>query len=191
MPSDTRKGAEDGQSSAPRPLTLKPPATIISPPSPIDPSPTSRFPTPPRQTDSPESTSSSDESFTSKPRRPRGPSHHLGPLPLAADSFVPSPAASPSALSPQRTRSHPTSPRSASPTSPYFRPKDHRRESSTHRVRETVDGEQRSTEDGQRMINQYKIGKALGKGAYATVESGVDIGTGIEYVNSRGGVCWR
>lgn len=33
------------------------------------------------------------------------------------------------------------------------------------------------------MVNQYKIGKSLGKGAYAKVELGVDVGTGLEYVN--------
>lgn len=34
------------------------------------------------------------------------------------------------------------------------------------------------------MVNQYKIGKTLGKGAYAKVELGVDVGTGLEYVCS-------
>ena len=46
-----------------------------------------------------------------------------------------------------------------------------------------MDGEQRNTQDGERMVNQYKIGKALGRGAYAKVELGVDVGTGTEYVN--------
>jgi len=32
------------------------------------------------------------------------------------------------------------------------------------------------------MVNQYKIGLSLGKGAYAKVELGVDVGTGTEYV---------
>jgi [calcium/calmodulin-dependent protein kinase] kinase len=33
------------------------------------------------------------------------------------------------------------------------------------------------------MINQYRIGRSLGKGAYAKVELGVDVGTGKEYVS--------
>lgn len=59
----------------------------------------------------------------------------------------------------------------------------HRRESSTHRVRETIYGETRSTVDGQRMVNQYRLGKTLGKGSYASVEHAIDVGTGIEYVS--------
>lgn len=55
--------------------------------------------------------------------------------------------------------------------------------SSTHRVRETTDGETKSTEDGQRMVNQYRMGPSIGQGAYAKVELGVDVGTGIEYVS--------
>lgn len=59
----------------------------------------------------------------------------------------------------------------------------HRRESSTHRVRETIYGETRSAGDGSRMVNQYRLGKTLGKGSYASVEHGIDVGTGIEYVS--------
>lgn len=59
-----------------------------------------------------------------------------------------------------------------------------RRRSSSHRVRETVAGEQKSTEDGARVINQYRIGKSLGKGAFAKVELAVDMTTGTEYVSS-------
>jgi len=33
-------------------------------------------------------------------------------------------------------------------------------------------------------VNQYKIGKSLGSGAYAKVELGVDVGTGQEYVRA-------
>ena len=44
-----------------------------------------------------------------------------------------------------------------------------------------MDGHQRSTEDGQRMVNQYRIGESIGRGAYAKVEKGVDVGTGQEY----------
>jgi serine/threonine protein kinase len=36
------------------------------------------------------------------------------------------------------------------------------------------------------MINQYRIGRSLGKGAYAKVELGVDVGTGKEYVRGYG-----
>jgi len=45
-----------------------------------------------------------------------------------------------------------------------------------------MDGRQTSSDDGHRMVNQYKIGLSLGKGAYAKVELGVDVGTGTEYV---------
>jgi calcium/calmodulin-dependent protein kinase kinase 2 len=45
-----------------------------------------------------------------------------------------------------------------------------------------MDGEQRSTDTGERMVNQYRIGQSIGKGAYANVELGVDVGTGQEYV---------
>ena len=33
------------------------------------------------------------------------------------------------------------------------------------------------------MVNQYRLGKSLGSGAYAKVELGVDVGTGVEYVS--------
>lgn len=33
------------------------------------------------------------------------------------------------------------------------------------------------------MINQYSIGKSLGKGAYASVSLGIDVGTGEQYVS--------
>lgn len=70
------------------------------------------------------------------------------------------------------------------PSSPDFRPNTRggRRQSSQHKVRETVSGEQRTGLDGQRMINQYRIGKKLGHGAYASVMLGLDVGTGTEYV---------
>jgi [calcium/calmodulin-dependent protein kinase] kinase len=32
-------------------------------------------------------------------------------------------------------------------------------------------------------VNQYKIGRSLGQGAYAKVELGVDVTTGKEYVS--------
>lgn len=72
------------------------------------------------------------------------------------------------------------------PSSPYHYPKriGHRRTSSTHRVRETPNGQQRNTEDGETMVNQYKIGKGLGKGGFAKVELAVDVGTGKEYVST-------
>lgn len=70
-------------------------------------------------------------------------------------------------------------------TAPVDKEKRHRRrESSTHRVRETIYAEQRSTVDGARMVNQYRLGKNLGKGSYASVEHGIDVGTGIEYVSA-------
>lgn len=71
------------------------------------------------------------------------------------------------------------------PSSPHAYPKriGHRRESSTHRVKETPNGLQRSTEDGEVMVNQYRIGKGLGKGGFAKVELAVDVGTGKEYVS--------
>ncbi|WVQ83489.1 hypothetical protein IAT38_005630 [Cryptococcus sp. DSM 104549] len=86
-------------------------------------------------------------------------------------------------LSASPTGSHASLTRSPSPSSPQFRPRGlhHRRTSSTHRVRETVDGQQSNTADGNRMVNQYKIGKALGQGAYAKVELAVDVETGTEY----------
>ena len=82
--------------------------------------------------------------------------------------------------------SYPSS-RSASPSSPQYRMKGlhHRRTSSTHRVRETIAAEKTNTPDGQRMVNQYRIGKSLGRGGYATVELAKDVGTGIEYVSSK------
>ena len=183
-----------------RPTHLQPPATIISPPSPTDvkSSHSSSFSTPPRpqsaqnsdsdvEYDSPDSGVPSSASPFSPEARPRAASNHLGPIPLVATQYSStpvllhpdSPAASPRPRSPVSTRS-------PSPSSPQYRPRRlaNRRESSTHRVRETMDGEQRNTQDGGRMVNQYKIGEALGRGAYAKVELGVDVGTGTEYVNS-------
>ena len=119
--------------------------------------------------------------------------------PLAATQLSTSPAREPSLLAPYSPGSSPSAtplsrndsqlpvhPRAPSPSSPHFRPKPshHRRTSSTHRVRETIGGEQRDTEDG-RMVNQYKIGKSLGSGAYAKVELGLDVKTGKQYVGSE------
>ncbi len=59
----------------------------------------------------------------------------------------------------------------------------HRRTSSAHRVRETLNAKHHSTSEGQRMVNQYALGPTIGKGAYATVERGIDVGTGTEYVS--------
>jgi hypothetical protein len=36
------------------------------------------------------------------------------------------------------------------------------------------------------MVNQYRIGRSLGRGAYASVELAVDVGTGKEYVSQSG-----
>lgn len=132
---------------------------------------------------------------------PRAPSASLGPAPIAATHMSSSPVwGSPAAGRPSSTsllppespdpsagpsRSGSISPRSPSPSSPAYHSQrlGHRRQSSSHRVRETTDGEQRQTESGERMINQYRIGRSLGKGAYAKVELGVDVGTGKEYVS--------
>lgn len=122
------------------------------------------------------------------------------PHPLANHALSASPAKDPGLLlSPQpmlsRTLSNDSngsaasgsalSTRAPTPSSPDYRPRrtHHRRTSSTHKVRETVDGEQKTTADG-RLVNQYRIGKSLGEGAYAKVELGVDITTGKEYVSS-------
>lgn len=73
-----------------------------------------------------------------------------------------------------------------SPSSPSYGPtlmRQHRRQSSQHRVRETIYAEERNTIDGARLINQYRMGKHLGRGAYATVELAMDVGTGIQYVS--------
>lgn len=74
--------------------------------------------------------------------------------------------------------------RAPSPSSPDYRNVlRSSRQNSTHRVRETTVGSQRNTLDGARMVNQYKIGRTLGKGAFATVYSSLDVGTGEEYVS--------
>jgi len=191
-------------SSAPALTLLRPPATIISPPSPIDPthsipgfsSPTALSPACDEPSeliayDSPEedeveNDTASDRSnllpVTSRARpRPNGP--------IAAKTLSTSPSREPSLLTPgSPLPSNPTLPllpRAASPSSPHYhaRPSHHRRMSSTHRVKETIGGEQKSTEDGAIMVNQYRLGKSLGSGAYAKVEIGVDVGTGVEYVS--------
>lgn len=118
--------------------------------------------------------------------------------PIAAKQMSTSPRNEPSLLTPHSPNLSPSATpiptsenkfplisRAPSPSSPHFRPKPshHRRTSSTHVVRETTQGEQRNTEDGERMVNQYRIGKSLGSGAYAKVELGVDVGTGEEFVS--------
>lgn len=50
-------------------------------------------------------------------------------------------------------------------------------------MKETANGQQRRAEDGETMVNQYRIGKGLGRGGFAQVELAVDVGTGIEYVS--------
>jgi hypothetical protein len=140
-----------------RPLHLQPPTGInILPPSPIDP--------------------------TNSPFR-----DNLAPSPLAADALSASPNDDPDLLLPRSGDQGQGSPlvRVPSPSHTDYRPKPthHRRTSSSHQVRETVDGSQTTTEDG-RLVNQYRIGKSLGQGAYAKVELGVDVTTGKEYVSS-------
>jgi [calcium/calmodulin-dependent protein kinase] kinase len=146
-------------SSSRRPLHLQPPTGInILPPSPIDPSHSSPF---------------------------RSPSPSTQRPPFAADALSASPSDDAGLLLPTRIEDTgvPLA-RVPSPSSPDYRPrpKHHRRTSSSHQVRETVDGSQSMTEDG-RLVNQYRIGKSLGQGAYAKVELGVDVTTGKEYVS--------
>ncbi|KAJ9092103.1 hypothetical protein QFC21_006969 [Naganishia friedmannii] len=57
----------------------------------------------------------------------------------------------------------------------------HRRTSSTHRVRETLDAKHYSSEMGERLVNQFKIQELLGKGAYGNVYKAIDVGTGAAY----------
>ena len=186
------------------PRLLQPPATIISPPSPIEPKsshpPTFASPPQPRESlsspdveyDSP----TSDPSLSDDEDRPRAASTSLGSKSKVISPMSSSPPqATPSYLHPESpglpsspragTSSRPSSPRSPSPSSPHYKPRrpHQRRESSSHRVRETMDGHQSNNEAGDRMVNQYKIGKALGRGAYAKVELGIDVGTGVEYVS--------
>ncbi|WWD16831.1 hypothetical protein CI109_101263 [Kwoniella shandongensis] len=193
----------DSKLSSKRPscALLEPPATIISPPSPTDPkdfhpptfnlSPQIRSPAGSDEDieyDSPEEGDGDTPSSNLfgkdvPPPKPRAPSDSLGPVPLAATNMSNSPLKEPSLLRAESPSPSSSRPRSPSPSSPHFRPRTlhHRRTSSTHRVRETTDGHQRSTEDGQRMINQYRIGESLGQGAYAKVEIGVDVGSGKKY----------
>ncbi|WWC68906.1 uncharacterized protein I206_102842 [Kwoniella pini CBS 10737] len=194
-------------SPANRPTLLQPPATIISPPSPTDAKdfhpPTFAYPPQPAtndkgltedvvEYDSPEEEDEEEQRKHENPPTPGRPGNQSRP---SHGSLSPGPQAAISthiSQSPQGdgTLRLPDSPdpsaspsRPPSPSSPRYRPKGlhHRRTSSTHRVRETTHGTQTSTDDGQRIINQYKIGRRLGQGAYAKVELAVDVGTGQEY----------
>lgn len=201
-----RSGSSSSTAANPPSLSLlRPPATIVSPPTPIDPthsipsfsSPTTLSPTSDKcpeilAYDSPDEDVTVDDpndisNTTLSPVTSRTRPGRHGPI--AAKALSTSPSREPSLLTPgSPNASHtslPLSPRSASPSSPHYhaRPAHHRRTSSTHRVKETIGGEQKSTEDGALMVNQYRIGKSLGSGAYAKVELGVDVGTGIEYVS--------
>ncbi|KAK8861269.1 hypothetical protein IAR55_002088 [Kwoniella newhampshirensis] len=185
-------------SDRPSSTSLQPPATIISPPSPTDakgfhPPGFNEYPSIGSPSgshddniayDSPEEDEDSEVPPPSDAAdKPRAPSDSLGPAPLAATNMSSSPLREPSLLRADASDRPSSAPRSPSPSSPHFRPRGlhHRRTSSTHRVRETTDGHQSSTEDGARMINQYRIGESLGQGAYAKVEIAVDVGTGKEY----------
>lgn len=192
-----------------RPLHLQPPTGInILPPSPIDTSSGSslhRIPSPvSKDKESAPLSGSGSGSVSGRGSKPRhGKSGGGGGCgPYAADSLSVSPSNDPGLLlSPTRTLSddpiasgsasgsgsgsRPLGIRSPAPSSPNYRPKrtgHHRRTSSSHQVRETVDGEQKTTAEG-RLVNQYRIGKSLGQGAYAKVELAVDITTGKEYVS--------
>lgn len=159
----------DSPSSLPSTLLEPPPpATIISPPSPTKDQTVTEDTSPSQLEMISSQASSTIESPDSLPQPTTdSPPSISTPLPVSA---------SPSVF---------TTVRSPSPSSPSLRPKGthHRRTSSAHRVRETIDGTQTANEDGERMINQYKIGMSLGQGAYAKVELGVDINTGLKYVS--------
>ncbi|WVQ77452.1 hypothetical protein IAR50_007138 [Cryptococcus sp. DSM 104548] len=167
------------------PPSLQPPATVVSPPSPTvcklvlaaHPAPAHEpYPT----IDCPEGLQALAEP---------SPVHAVSQSPPSLDLHRPSPPTESPAPSPSFLR--PTSPvsashsilRSPSPSSPSFRPRVayHRRASSVHRVRETIDGTQTASKDGERMINQYRIGGCIGQGAYAKVELATDINTGTDY----------
>ncbi|OXG71710.1 calcium/calmodulin-dependent protein kinase kinase [Cryptococcus neoformans var. grubii Br795] len=168
----------DSPSSLP-PTLLEPPppATIISPPSPTKDKTITKDPSQPDMISS--QASPTIESPDSLPQSSTGsPPPMSTPLPAPASPAFLRPTSPPFASS-----SVSITVRSPSPSSPSFRPKGplHRRTSSAHRVRETIDGTQTANEDGERMINQYKIGMSLGQGAYAKVELGVDINTGVKY----------
>ncbi|WWC87595.1 uncharacterized protein L201_002485 [Kwoniella dendrophila CBS 6074] len=210
MPASPRS-PEQKQASAPqRPTLLEPPATIISPPSPTDAKdfhpPTFSFP--PQASNAEETDNHSDlVEYDSPEEEDDGDDNEQLPPPKSRNSprpnyfqrhssqsltpgqaqigtqMVESPRKDYTLQLPDSPDPSASSSRPASPSSPRYRPKGlhHRRTSSTHRVRETTDGTQTSTDDGDRMINQYKIGRSLGKGAYAKVELGVDVGTGHEY----------
>ncbi|WVO24263.1 uncharacterized protein IAS62_005627 [Cryptococcus decagattii] len=171
---------QDGPFSlCPTLLGPPPPATVISPPSPTKDKTVTKdsSPSQPRMISSQafptiESPGSLPQSTTDSPPP------MVTPLPAPASPAFLRPTSPPFA-----SPSLATTVRSPSPSSPSLRPKGlhHRRTSSTHRVRETIDGTQTANKDGERMINQYKIGMSLGQGAYAKVELGVDIHTGVKY----------
>lgn len=147
---------------------LQPTTTLspsIIPPTPIDPSPLSksisRCSTPPPLVSSPIASSSSLQPVNSSPS-PAGSSH-----------LIPPP-------SPNLGRTS----RSGSPA----RRGHHRRSSSTgsRSFRETLNAYAVEDSNGQRFVNQYKIGTPqgpLGRGTYAVVEKAVDRETNTEYVS--------
>lgn len=185
-------------------LLVPPPSTVVVPPTPVDVSPRSAtllnslalqqplveeeaveydspdedddvLPTPPASSSRGNSTNS-----MSKPSL-------LKRLSSSDSSTRSPPALHPSTLpssSPHLFAELGRVPSPSSSGSEYRRPGHghNRRESSTHRVRETIYGEQRMALDGERLVNQYRLGHKLGKGAYATVTLAIDVGTGIEYV---------
>lgn len=195
-----------GSSSTIRPSGLLAPAAInISPPSPID-ATSSPFRSPTRISSSP-GRLSLDVSSSSSSSSPGGPyaANEFSLSPMGDSSLlVPeSPDTRPAddlsrsssdASSSSHTSQTPSGShahqhhhplvRTHSPSSPHYRPKGlhHRRTSSTHRVKES-EGQTRNDEDGARLVNQYKIGKSLGQGAYAKVELAIDLQSGEEYVS--------
>lgn len=175
----TNMDRDSPSSLPPTLLEPPPPATIISPPSPTKDKTITKGPSQPDMISS--QASPTIESPDSLPQSITGsPPPMSTPLPAPASPAFLRPTSPPFASS-----SVSITVRSPSPSSPSFRPKGplHRRTSSAHRVRETIDGTQTANEDGERMINQYKIGMSLGQGAYAKVELGVDINTGVKYVS--------
>jgi [calcium/calmodulin-dependent protein kinase] kinase len=178
-----------GSTSTIKPQNLLAPAAInVSPPTPID-SKASPFQQKGSSGDGrlgPSGKPVAAHQFSQSPSRESSllvPEAEPGEPEGAGLSRTTSNASTSSATSILQSHFHPLS-RTHSPSSPRHRPKglQHRRTSSTHRVKESQ-GKTRNAEDGARMVNNYKIGKSLGQGAYAKVDLAVDVTKGDEYVS--------
>ena len=187
--------------SPPTPISVSPSeqqgfqSTSIPSHSPIIPEDVIEYDSPEEESDDEEISAQAYLQKVSPRSRQRRPSGTL-PFPVAADSFSSSPTGDVSLLSfDSSTTSLVTTlgepmelpSRARTPSSPgnLAEPRHHRRTSSTHRVRETMFGEQRATNTGEIMVNQYRLGASIGNGAYAKVELGEDISTGKLYVRYR------